>query len=47
MTNLDVELIPAFSDNYIYLLRQAGSNDVGIVDAGDAAAYLSSEGSSA
>ena len=37
MSNLDVELIPAFNDNYIYLLRQAGSHDVGIVDAGNAA----------
>src|SRR6516164_5411691 len=37
MSALDVELIPAFSDNYIYLLRTPGSSDVGIVDAGDAA----------
>lgn len=36
MSALDVELIPAFSDNYIYLLRTPGSSDVGIVDAGDA-----------
>jgi hydroxyacylglutathione hydrolase len=34
---LSVELIPAFQDNYIYLLRQPGSDAVGIVDAGDAA----------
>jgi hydroxyacylglutathione hydrolase len=35
--HLTVELIPAFQDNYIYLLRVPGSNVVGIVDAGDAA----------
>jgi hydroxyacylglutathione hydrolase len=35
--DLNVELIPAFQDNYIYLLRTPGSDDVGIVDAGDAA----------
>jgi hydroxyacylglutathione hydrolase len=34
--DLNVELIPAFQDNYIYLLRTPGSSDVGIVDAGDA-----------
>ena len=34
--DLSVELIPAFQDNYIYLLRSPGSDDVGIVDAGDA-----------
>jgi hydroxyacylglutathione hydrolase len=37
MPPLSVELIPAFKDNYIYLLRTPGSADVGIVDAGDAA----------
>src|SRR6185437_3948405 len=35
--DLRVELIPAFQDNYIYLLRNPGSDVVGIVDAGDAA----------
>ena len=34
---LSVELIPAFQDNYIYLLREPDSDVVGIVDAGDAA----------
>ncbi len=34
---LSVELIPAFQDNYIYLLREPDSDAVGIVDAGDAA----------
>jgi hydroxyacylglutathione hydrolase len=34
---LNVELIPAFQDNYIYLLREPDSDAVGIVDAGDAA----------
>jgi hydroxyacylglutathione hydrolase len=34
---LKVELIPAFQDNYIYLLSVPGSDVVGIVDAGDAA----------
>jgi hydroxyacylglutathione hydrolase len=33
---LTIELIPAFQDNYIYLLREPGSDVVGIVDAGDA-----------
>jgi hydroxyacylglutathione hydrolase len=34
--SLAVELIPAFSDNYIYLLTTTDSDAVGIVDAGDA-----------
>ena len=29
---LSVELIPAFQDNYIYLLREPDSDAVGIVD---------------
>lgn len=37
---LSVELISAFQDNYIYLLRESGSGVVGIVDAGDAAPAL-------
>lgn len=37
MPSLDVALIKAFQDNYIYLLRTPGSGAVGIVDAGDAA----------
>ncbi len=40
MSALNVELIPAFQDNYIYLLRTPGSDDVGIVDAGDATPAL-------
>jgi hydroxyacylglutathione hydrolase len=40
MSALTVELVPAFQDNYIYLLRTPGSSDVGIVDAGDAAPAL-------
>jgi hydroxyacylglutathione hydrolase len=36
MTLLNVELIPAFKDNYIYLLRDPNSDAVGIVDPGDA-----------
>ena len=36
MASLDVALIPAFQDNYIYLLTTPGSDVVGIVDAGDA-----------
>jgi hydroxyacylglutathione hydrolase len=40
MSALNVELIPAFQDNYIYLLRTPGSDDVGIVDAGDAVPAL-------
>ena len=37
---LQVELIPAFSDNYIYLIRDSGSDAVGIVDPGAAAPAL-------
>ena len=37
---LSVELIPAFQDNYIYLLREPDSDAVGIVDAGDATPAL-------
>jgi hydroxyacylglutathione hydrolase len=40
MSVLDVQLIPAFQDNYIYLLREPDSDVVGIVDAGDAAPAL-------
>jgi hydroxyacylglutathione hydrolase len=40
MSALNVELIPAFQDNYIYLLRTSGSDDVGVVDAGDAVPAL-------
>jgi hydroxyacylglutathione hydrolase len=36
MRTLDVELIPAFNDNYIYLLHQRDSGRVGVVDPGDA-----------
>ena len=37
---LEVELIPAFSDNYIYLLRDTASDAVGIVDPGTAGPAL-------
>jgi hydroxyacylglutathione hydrolase len=37
MPTLTVSLIPAFQDNYIYLLGVPGSDVVGIVDPGDAA----------
>jgi hydroxyacylglutathione hydrolase len=40
MQTLDVELIPAFSDNYIYLLRQAEARRVAVVDPGDAAPVI-------
>ena len=36
MSRLDVELIPAFSDNYIYLLRDGATGTVAVVDPGDA-----------
>jgi hydroxyacylglutathione hydrolase len=39
-TELNVEIIPAFQDNYIYLLRTPGSDVVGILDAGDATPAL-------
>ncbi|HZH27911.1 MAG TPA: hydroxyacylglutathione hydrolase [Azospirillaceae bacterium] len=32
MTSLHIELIPALSDNYIYLLRDAGTGTVAVVD---------------
>jgi len=44
---LSVTPIPAFSDNYIWLLRQDSSQEVCVVDPGDAApviAYLEREG---
>ena len=37
MTALDVELIPAFNDNYIHLLYGPDGGPVGVVDPGDAA----------
>lgn len=44
---LSVTPIPAFTDNYIWLLRQDTTNDVAVVDPGDAAPvidYLEREG---
>lgn len=34
---MEIHLIPAFSDNYVHLLRDPGSGAVGVVDPGDAA----------
>ncbi|KAA0582049.1 hydroxyacylglutathione hydrolase [Azospirillum sp. B21] len=34
---MEVILVPAFADNYIYVLRDAASGKVGVVDPGDAA----------
>ncbi|NYZ11499.1 hydroxyacylglutathione hydrolase [Azospirillum sp. RWY-5-1] len=34
---MEIHLIPAFSDNYVYLLRDPESDAVGVVDPGDAA----------
>lgn len=34
---MEVHLVPAFADNYIYLLRDAATGKVGVVDPGDAA----------
>jgi hydroxyacylglutathione hydrolase len=34
---VEVILVPAFADNYIYVLRDAASGKVGVVDPGDAA----------
>jgi len=36
MRQLEIELIPAFSDNYIYMLRDAETGTVAIVDPGEA-----------
>ncbi|MBP2229608.1 hydroxyacylglutathione hydrolase [Azospirillum agricola] len=33
---MEVVLVPAFADNYIYVLRDAASGKVGVVDPGDA-----------
>lgn len=33
---MEIHLVPAFSDNYIYLLRDPSSGAVGVVDPGDA-----------
>ncbi len=37
---MDIHLVPAFNDNYIYLLRDTQSGHVGVVDPGDAAPVL-------
>jgi hydroxyacylglutathione hydrolase len=37
---MDIQLIPAFSDNYIYLLRDPASDAVGVVDPGEAEPVL-------
>lgn len=37
---MEIHLIPAFSDNYIYLLRDPASGAVGVVDPGDAAPVI-------
>lgn len=37
---MDIHLIPAFADNYIYLLRDPASGAVGVVDPGDAQPVL-------
>lgn len=37
---MEIHLIPALSDNYVYLLRDPGSDAVGVVDPGDAAPVL-------
>ncbi|PWC39390.1 hydroxyacylglutathione hydrolase [Azospirillum sp. TSO35-2] len=37
---MEVILVPAFADNYIYVLRDAASGKVGVVDPGDAAPVL-------
>ena len=37
---MEVVLVPAFADNYIYVLRDAASGKVGVVDPGDAAPVI-------
>lgn len=36
MDTLSIHIVPALSDNYVYLLRDEGSGAVGVVDPGDA-----------
>ncbi len=40
MGRLAIDLVPAFSDNYIYLVREPDSGMVAVVDPGDAAAVI-------
>ena len=40
MTGLDVQLIPALTDNYIYLIRDPGSGAVGVIDPAEPAPVL-------
>ena len=37
---MDIQLIPAFSDNYVYLFKDPASEAVGIVDPGEAGPVL-------
>jgi hydroxyacylglutathione hydrolase len=37
---MNIEIIPAFSDNYVYLLRDPDTDAVGVVDPGDAGPVL-------
>lgn len=44
---MEIHLVPAFDDNYIYVLRDPASGKVGVVDPGDAApvrAFLAGRG---
>ncbi len=40
MSGLEIELIPAMSDNYIYVVREPQSGQVGVVDPGVAAPVI-------
>ncbi|MDR3518894.1 MAG: hydroxyacylglutathione hydrolase [Azospirillaceae bacterium] len=40
MTDLEIRLIPAFTDNYIYALRDSASGAVAVVDPGEAGAAI-------
>ena len=40
MGKLTIEILPIFSDNYVYLLRDAARGVTGVVDPGDAAPVL-------
>lgn len=35
MADIDIQIIPALSDNYIYLMRDRGSGAVAVIDPGD------------
>ena len=45
MSSLEVVAVPAFSDNYLWLVRDRASDDTVVIDPGDAAPVLAEAGS--